>query len=115
MDFDIVKSMIGFYKSGDLKVENTFSIAILDTGIYPHKDLIYPQNRIIYSVDLVNNRLDTYDDNGHGTAMLGIIGANNENGNNGIVYILIGNEEGYEKNKYCNFSICGNFIAYCLL
>ena len=44
------------------------TIAILDTGIYPHPDLA---NRIIGFVDFVNNRNNPYDDNGHGTHCAG--------------------------------------------
>lgn len=43
-------------------------IAIIDTGIYPHKDLA---GRISEFVDFVNNRTDPYDDNGHGTHCAG--------------------------------------------
>ena len=43
-------------------------IAIIDTGIYPHKDLA---GRIIDFVDFINNRPDPYDDNGHGTHCAG--------------------------------------------
>jgi len=41
-------------------------IAIIDTGVHPHKDLA-----ISDFVDLVNNRTDPYDDNGHGTHCAG--------------------------------------------
>lgn len=43
------------------------SIAILDTGIAPVKDLMTPDARILASVDFINNRAHPYDDNGHGT------------------------------------------------
>ena len=43
------------------------SIAVLDTGVAPVDDLVRPKNRILASVDFVNNRQHPYDDNGHGT------------------------------------------------
>lgn len=49
------------------------TIAIIDTGIYPHKDL---GDRIKGFVDLVNNEIDPYDDNGHGTHCAGDAAAN---------------------------------------
>ena len=47
--------------------------AILDTGIYPHKDL---SDRIIHFEDFVNKRTAAYDDNSHGTHVAGIIAGN---------------------------------------
>lgn len=44
------------------------TIAIVDTGIYPHMDLA---GRIIGFEDLVNGRPSPYDDNGHGTHVAG--------------------------------------------
>ncbi|QDP41168.1 S8 family peptidase [Radiobacillus deserti] len=44
------------------------NIAIVDTGIYPHRDL---QGRIIAFKDFINNRTEAYDDNGHGTHCAG--------------------------------------------
>jgi len=51
-------------------------IAIIDTGVYPHPDLIRPKNRIIAFKDFVNNRKDPYDDNGHGTFVAGVAAGN---------------------------------------
>jgi serine protease AprX len=50
--------------------------AVIDTGIFPHNDLINPQNRIIAWNDLVNKKVAPYDDNGHGTHVSGIIAGN---------------------------------------
>jgi serine protease AprX len=47
------------------------TIAILDTGIFPHPDLTQPRNRIIAFKDFVNGRKKPYDDNGHGTHCAG--------------------------------------------
>lgn len=44
------------------------NIAIVDTGIYPHKDL---EGRIIEFKDFVGNKTKPYDDNGHGTHCAG--------------------------------------------
>ncbi|MBO8173068.1 MAG: S8 family peptidase [Bacillaceae bacterium] len=47
------------------------TIAVVDTGIYPHDDLTRPENRIKAFKDFVHNRVDPYDDNGHGTHCAG--------------------------------------------
>ncbi|NLL30354.1 MAG: S8 family serine peptidase [Clostridiales bacterium] len=57
------------------------SIAIIDSGVYPHPDLISPNNRIIKFVDLINGLNYPYDDNGHGTCIAGIISGNGNNSN----------------------------------
>jgi serine protease AprX len=44
------------------------TVAIIDTGIYPHKDL---SGRITNFVDFINQKTDPYDDNGHGTHCAG--------------------------------------------
>lgn len=47
------------------------NIAILDTGVFRHPDLIRPVNRIIAFKDFINHRKHPYDDNGHGTHITG--------------------------------------------
>ncbi len=51
-------------------------VAVLDTGIYPHEDLVTPSNRILAWNDLLQGRRSPYDDNGHGTHVAGIIAGN---------------------------------------
>lgn len=51
-------------------------IAIVDTGIYPHSDFCLPNNRLIAFHDVINNRSQPYDDNGHGTHVAGIAAGN---------------------------------------
>ena len=46
-------------------------VAVLDTGIYPHRDF---GGRILAFADMVGRRESPYDDSGHGTHICGIIG-----------------------------------------
>lgn len=52
------------------------TIAVVDTGVAPHNDLIKPNNRIVGFKDFVNNKTTPYDDNGHGTHVSGILAGN---------------------------------------
>ena len=51
-------------------------IGLIDTGVYPHKDLIAPFNNLADFTDVINDFKYPYDDNGHGTCMAGIICGN---------------------------------------
>jgi subtilisin family serine protease len=52
-------------------------VAVLDTGIDPaHADL---QGKLVEGYDYVNNDQDPSDDNGHGTAVAGIVAADSDN------------------------------------
>lgn len=51
--------------------EEPITVAVLDSGIYLHRDL--SQNTLMFR-DFVNNYPHPYDDNGHGTHICGIIG-----------------------------------------
>jgi serine protease AprX len=52
------------------------TIAVVDTGIYPHPDLTRPADRIIAFRDFINGRNTPYDDNGHGTHVAGCAAGN---------------------------------------
>lgn len=51
-------------------------IGLIDSGIYPHMDLVYPKNRISNFLDLINHYKYPYDDNGHGTSVAGLLSGN---------------------------------------
>ena len=48
-------------------------IGLVDSGVYPHQDLLSPNNKIKKFEDIVNHIKYPYDDNGHGTFTAGII------------------------------------------
>lgn len=57
-------------------------IGIVDSGVYPHKDLTSPTNKISFFEDLINNLHYPYDDNGHGTSISGILCSSGLSSNN---------------------------------
>lgn len=57
-------------------------IGLVDSGVYPHKDLCTPSNRIVFFKDLINGLKYPYDDNGHGTAVSGILSSSGISSNN---------------------------------
>lgn len=65
-----------FTGARDVQMEEGLSgegitIAVLDTGIHPHPDLIQPDSRIDAFVDFINEESQPYDDQGHGTHCAG--------------------------------------------
>ena len=56
---------LGIYGAG-------ITVAVLDTGIYPHRDF---QNRLLACPDILGHHKTAYDNNGHGTHIAGIIGS----------------------------------------
>ena len=57
-------------------------IGIVDSGVYPHKDLVSPTNKISLFEDIINNIHYPYDDNGHGTSISGILCSSGFSSNN---------------------------------
>lgn len=57
-------------------------IGLVDSGIFPHEDLISPSTKIELFVDLINDLHYPYDDNGHGTSIAGILCSSGLSSNN---------------------------------
>ena len=71
------KKIIGVNEFSSMINKNyNHSCVIIDTGVYPHIDFDLGQNRIIKFIDLINNRDCLYDDNGHGTFVVGVLSGN---------------------------------------
>ncbi|MCO5168344.1 MAG: S8 family serine peptidase [Planctomycetes bacterium] len=74
-------------RAWDLTTGGGVIVAVLDTGIDPdHPDL---RARLVPGYDFVNQTATLSDDNGHGTAMAGIIAAEGDNGE-GVVGVAYG-------------------------
>lgn len=69
-------------------------IAVIDTGVSPHYDLVKPTNRIVAFKDFIGDKEIPYDDDGHGTHVAGI---------------ALGN--GYSSRKYIGTAPSANLIA----
>lgn len=65
-------------KNSSLTGKN-IGIGLVDSGVYPHSNLLYPHNNIKSFSDTINGYNYPYDDNGHGTHMAGIICSNGSN------------------------------------
>jgi hypothetical protein len=69
-----ISSANGIYYDTPYKLSGKgITVGVIDSGIYPHKDLTLPRNKIAYFKDIVNDITYPYDDNGHGTFISGII------------------------------------------
>ena len=74
---DVASPVLGAPESWDLGYSGDgVTVAVIDTGIYPHPDLTRPNNRLVAFRDFVKNKTDFYDDNGHGTHVAGCIAGN---------------------------------------
>ncbi|MDW8801600.1 S8 family serine peptidase [Clostridium sp. A1-XYC3] len=67
-------------------------IGLIDSGVYPHADFLNPRNRIKKFTDVLSECRYPYDDNGHGTAIAGILG--------GSGYLSKGVNRGVAENSY---------------
>ena len=56
-------------------------IGIIDSGVYPHTDLLSPYNKIGSFTDLIDGLNYPYDNNGHGTCTCGIIAGSGDRSN----------------------------------
>ena len=72
----IAKNIIHYDNITSITNSNKKTVAIIDTGIFTHIDFVLGQNRIVKFVDLVADKSIPYDDNGHGTFVAGLLGAN---------------------------------------
>ncbi|MBO5103003.1 MAG: S8 family peptidase [Clostridia bacterium] len=50
------------------------TVAVIDTGCYPHIDFLLGKSRVKKFVDFVASKVSLYDDNGHGTFVTGVLG-----------------------------------------
>lgn len=57
-------------------------IGIIDSGVYPHMDLLTPSNKVGLFTDIIDGLIYPYDDNGHGTCTSGIIAGSGNRSNN---------------------------------
>ena len=65
---------LGYAKLFKLTGKN-IGIGLVDSGVYPHPDLIHKRRAVHFFQDLINGHDKPYDDNGHGTFLCGCIAA----------------------------------------
>lgn len=67
-----VRQLIGLEEAGAWKYTGRgIGIAVLDTGTYPHPDF---GRRLVVFKDVLSGRRAPYDDNSHGTHVMGVLG-----------------------------------------
>lgn len=77
-----IASANGITLSGRYKFTGRgIGIALIDSGVFPHPDLLSPSNKINTFYDLINQYKYPYDDNGHGTFISGILCGSGGNSN----------------------------------
>lgn len=67
------RQYVNFSASGGLSAGSGVTVAVIDTGVSEHLDLTLFPYRIAAFADFVNFKTYPYDDNGHGTAVTGIL------------------------------------------
>ncbi len=73
---DHVRQLIGMEEAKRWKLTGKgVGIAVLDTGVYPHPDF---GRRLLIFKDMLNGRRAPYDDNSHGTHVMGVLGGSGE-------------------------------------
>ncbi|RNB89564.1 peptidase S8 [Brevibacillus fluminis] len=88
MSLDVAAPSVGLTKSTTNRFTGKgVTIAILDTGIYPHPDL---KGRIIAFRDIIRKRTKPYDDNGHGTHVAGCAAGYGNNSKGKVARRFIG-------------------------
>lgn len=76
-NLDEIADVVGIKNEWDKGYKGKgITIAVIDSGVFPHPDLTKPNNRIIAFKDFVNGIDNPYDDSGHGTMTTGIISGN---------------------------------------
>ena len=79
------------YSTYDSSITGTgIGIGVVDSGVFPHYDLLHPSNKIETFIDLINGHKYPYDDNGHGTCTCGIISGSGISSNNMYRGIAVG-------------------------
>lgn len=67
-------SSVGISRASSLKLTGKgVGIGLIDTGVFPHPDLMHPRNSISFFQDLIGDFKKPYDNNGHGTFLAGCI------------------------------------------
>lgn len=77
---EMIRKKLGIEKV--VKSQEKFSVAIIDSGVYPHNSIIHNRDRIVAFKDFLYEKELPYDDSGHGTAIAGIIAGESEDERN---------------------------------